>query len=51
LTLGDVTWESAVWFCDPWPPAFQLLGQEGFFRWFDVRLRAAAYEIDITPES
>lgn len=51
LTLGDATWEAPVWFCDPWPLAFHLLGQEGFFRWFNVRLRAARYEIDITPET
>ncbi len=50
LTLGEVTWEAPVWFCDPWPLAFHLLGQEGFFRWFDVRLRAAIYEIEIVPE-
>lgn len=50
LTLGEVTWESPVWFCDPWPLGFHLLGQEGFFRWFEVRLRAATYEIEITPE-
>jgi Aspartyl protease len=51
LSLGDHTWEAPVWFCDPWPLGFQLLGQEGFFRWFDVRVRAAHYTIDITPES
>lgn len=51
LTLGDVTWEAPVWFCDPWPLAFHLLGQEGFLRRFDVRLRAAVYEIEITPEA
>lgn len=51
LTLGEVTWEAPVWFCDPWPLAFHLLGQEGFFRWFEVRLRAASYEIEITPEA
>ncbi len=50
LTLGDVTWEAPVWFCEPWPLAFNLLGQEGFFRWFDVRIRAAVYRIDIVPE-
>ena len=50
LTLGEVTWEAPVWFCDPWPLAFHLLGQEGFFRWFDVRMRAGAYEMEITPE-
>ena len=51
LTLGDVTWEAPVWFCEPWPLAFHLLGQEGFFRWFVVRLRAAIYEIEITPDA
>jgi len=50
LTLGDVTWEAPVWFCDPWPLAFHLLGQEGFFRWFDVRLRAAIYRIEVVPD-
>ncbi|MGH7819558.1 MAG: retropepsin-like aspartic protease [Candidatus Binatia bacterium] len=50
LTVGKVTWEAPVWFCDPWPLAFHLLGQEGFFRWFDVRVRAALYEIEITAE-
>jgi hypothetical protein len=51
LTLGAVTWEAPVWFCDPWALAFHLLGQDGFFRWFNVRLRAAVYEIEITPEA
>jgi len=51
LTLGEVTWEDPVWFCDPWPLAFHLLGQEGFFRRFEVRLRAAVYEIEIIPEA
>lgn len=51
LTLGDFTWEAPVWFCDPWPLAFQLLGQEGFFRWFEVHLRASIYEIEVIPES
>jgi len=51
LTLGTVTWDAPVWFCDPWPLPFHLLGQEGFFRWFDVRMRAAVYEIEIAPEA
>lgn len=51
LTLGDNTWEPTVWFCDPWPLGFHLLGQEGFFRWFDVRVRAARYTVDVRPES
>jgi hypothetical protein len=51
LTLANLTWKAPVWFCDPWPLAFHLLGQEGFFRWFDVRMRGALYEITITPEA
>lgn len=51
LTLGEVSWEAPVWFCDPWPLAFHLLGQEGFFRWFEVRMRASVYEIEIIPET
>ena len=51
LTVGDVTWDAPTWFCDPWPLAFHLLGQDGFFRWFDVRIRAATYEIEIHPEA
>jgi hypothetical protein len=51
LAIGNVTWEASVWFCDPWPMSFQLLGQEGFFRWFDVRIRAAQYTVEITAES
>jgi hypothetical protein len=50
LTIGEVTWEAPVWFCDPWPLAFHLLGQEGFFRWFEVRLRASRYEMQISLE-
>jgi hypothetical protein len=50
LALGEVAFEAPVWFCEPWPLAFHLLGQEGFFRWFDVRLRVARYEISIVPE-
>lgn len=50
LTVGGAAWEAPVWFCDPWPLAFHLLGQEGFFRWFQVRMRAAVYEIEIDLE-
>lgn len=50
LSLGDTTWEAAVSFCNPWPLSFHLLGQEGFFRWFKVHIRAATYTIDVEPE-
>ncbi len=51
LTVGDQTWQTEVWFCEPWPFGFHLLGQEGFFRRFDVRIRAAHLELEITAES
>lgn len=50
LAIGGTTWEAPVSFCDPWPVSFQLLGQEGFFRWFKVTIRAARLTIDIEPE-
>jgi hypothetical protein len=35
-------WSAPVWFCEPWRPAFGLLGLTGFFDHFEVTL--AAYE-------
>lgn len=49
LGVGEVTWEAPVSFCDPWPWDFQLLGQEGFFRWFRVVIEAADRSLEITP--
>jgi hypothetical protein len=39
-----------VSFCDPWPFAFNLLGQEGFLRHFRLELCAAADWLEIEPE-
>lgn len=50
LAIGDFEWEAPVSFCDPWPLDFHLLGQEGFFRWFRVEIRAAQLTIDVEPE-
>lgn len=50
LAIGDFEWEAPVSFCDPWPLPFHLLGQEGFFRWFRVEIRAAQLTIDVEPE-
>ncbi|MGH8898661.1 MAG: hypothetical protein ACRDZ4_16995 [Egibacteraceae bacterium] len=54
LRLGDAVWQAPVSFCDPWPLGFQILGQEGFFRFFRVAFRAAAYSaaysMDCAPE-
>lgn len=35
-------WGAPVWFCEPWQPAFGLLGLTGFFDQFEVTV--AAYE-------
>lgn len=42
LAVGDYWWTAPAWFCDPWTPAFGLLGLTGFFDQFRVTL--AAYE-------
>ena len=35
-------WSAPVWFCEPWMPAFGLLGLTGFFDQFEVII--ASYE-------
>ena len=50
LAIEDAEWEAPVSFCDPWPFDFQLLGQEGFFRWFRVLFRAADAVVEVTLE-
>lgn len=47
FSLGRWTWEAPVAFCDPWPWDFNLLGQEGFLRWFVVTLDAAQQRLTI----
>lgn len=51
LSVGDATWLSPVWFCNPWPLGFHILGQEGFLRHFEVTIRAASHEMELTPET
>jgi hypothetical protein len=43
-------WDAPVWFCDPWPFAFQLLGLDGFFRHFRVTISGYAEWVDCRPE-
>jgi hypothetical protein len=50
LTVADVRFAAPVWFCDPWPVSFCLLGQEGFFRFFRVTLSAAEGWVECEPE-
>lgn len=49
LRIGEFDWEAPVSFCEPWPWGYQLLGQEGFFRWFEVLVRAADRELEVAP--
>jgi hypothetical protein len=49
LAIGDHTWEAEVGFCDPWPYAWGLLGQQSFFRFFTVTFRTADFELEVAP--
>lgn len=42
-------WVAPVWFCEPWRPAFGLLGLTGFFDHFEVTLAAYEEWIELTP--
>jgi hypothetical protein len=50
LRLGDVTWEAPVSFCQPWAADFQLLGQEGFLRWFRLTCEVANRWLELDPQ-
>ncbi|MPZ86664.1 MAG: hypothetical protein GEU81_01060 [Nitriliruptorales bacterium] len=51
LQLGEAVWQAPVSFCDPWPLDFQILGQEGFLRFFRTTLCAAEGWVECTFES
>lgn len=51
LTVAGVRYDAPVTFCDPWPFAFGLLGQEGFFRFFRVTICAKEFWLDVEPET
>lgn len=50
LTIAGVRYDAPVSFCDPWPFAFHLLGQEGFLRFFRLTLCVAESWLEIDPE-
>jgi hypothetical protein len=50
LTIAGRRYDAPVSFCDPWPFAFSLLGQEGFLRFFRVTLWAADGWLDVEPD-
>lgn len=45
------TWSPPVWFCDPWAPAFGLLGLTGFFDHFEVTIASYEERFELTPIS
>jgi len=51
LTDGEDSheWSAPVWFCDPWKPAFGLLGLTGFFDQFEVTIASYDERLDLTP--
>jgi hypothetical protein len=42
-------WSAPVWFCEPWTPAFGLLGLTGFFDHFEVTIASYEERIELTP--
>lgn len=47
---GDsYAWSAPVWFCNPWMPAFGLLGLTGFFDQFEVTIASYEERIELTP--
>ncbi len=50
LTSAGRRYAAPVSFCDPWPFAFNLLGQEGFLRFFRLEICAAEGWVDVEPE-
>ena len=50
LTIAGTRYDAPVTFCEPWPFAFNLLGQEGFLRFFRLEICAAESWLAIEPE-
>lgn len=42
-------WSAPTWFCDPWRPAFGLLGLTGFFDHFEVTIASYEERIELNP--
>jgi hypothetical protein len=51
VSVSGETLDLPVWFCDPWPWSFGLLGQEGFFRYFRVTFCAAEGWLEVVREA
>jgi hypothetical protein len=50
LTIAGVRYDAPISFCEPWPFAFNLLGQEGFLRFFRLEICAAESWLEVDPE-
>jgi hypothetical protein len=50
LRVASLEWEAPVCFVDDWDQDFQVLGHEGFFRWFRVCFYAAEEKLSIERE-
>jgi hypothetical protein len=50
LTIAGRRYDAPVSFCEPWPFAFHLLGQEGILRFFRMTICAAEYWLELEPE-
>lgn len=50
LTVAGIRYDAPVSFCEPWPFAFNLLGQDGFLRLFRLTLCAAEDWLELEPE-
>jgi hypothetical protein len=45
----EYAWTAPAWFCEPWKPAFGLLGLTGFFDQFEVTIAAYEEWFELTP--
>jgi hypothetical protein len=50
LKVASFEWDAPVCFIDDWDQDFQILGHEGFFRWFKVCFHAADEQLSIEQE-
>jgi hypothetical protein len=50
LTVGGERFDAPVSFCEPWPLAFNLLGQEGFLRAFRLTMSAKEGWLELERE-
>lgn len=49
LTVAGLRYDAPMTFCEPWPFAFNLLGQEGFLRFFRVTICAKDFWLEVEP--